>query len=143
MSEKEIIKTLEEIIQKNQQVVKEAYKNKDINTMQLVADIDNEAIAIQGLLDLYNKEKEKNKNLELCLKAEEKYSEGLNRDIKSLLNIEPNTNFISKDKIKQCIGKLLEHKENINEKFDKAFYNLTDIIEFEIKVLQELLEERN
>ena len=51
--------------------------------------------------------------------------------------------YISKDKIREKIEKLLEHKENINEKFDKAFYNLTDIIEFEIKVLQELLEERN
>ena len=57
MTEEEIIKTLQEIIQKNQQVIKEAYKNKDINTMQLVADIDNEAIAIQGLLDLYDKQK--------------------------------------------------------------------------------------
>ena len=64
LSEEEIIKILKEIIQKNQQVIKEAYKNKDINTMQLVADIDNEAIAIQGLLDLYNKEKEINKVLE-------------------------------------------------------------------------------
>lgn len=69
MSEEEIIKTLQEIIQKNQQVIKEAYKNKDINTIQLVADIDNEALAIEGILDLYNKEKEKNKYYEEELKA--------------------------------------------------------------------------
>lgn len=52
--------------------------------------------AIENLIKGY-------KELEICLKAEEKYSEGLNNDIKSLLNIEPNTNFIHKDKIKEIL----------------------------------------
>lgn len=43
------------------------------------------------------------KDLEECLKAEEKYAEGLNNDIKSLLNIEPNNNFIPKSKVREVL----------------------------------------
>jgi hypothetical protein len=90
--------------------------------------------AVQGLLDLYNKEKEKNKELELCLKSEEKYSEGLNRDIKSLLNIEPNSNFISKDKIKQEIKELKENE-------DCTYCNNCCNKYLTCTILQQLLEE--
>lgn len=90
-----------------------------------------------GLLDLYQKEKEKNKNLELCLKAEERYSEGLNEDIKSLLNIEPNVNFISKSKIKEKI----EEIELLKKIDSSAKYTHIELLQFGINQLQELLEE--
>lgn len=57
------------------------------------------------------------------------------------VGFENKEDYIPKSKVREKIEKLLEHKENINERFDKAFYNLTDIIEFKIKVLEELLQE--
>ena len=64
--------------------------------------------------ELYEQERERNKELEICLKSEQKYSEGLNRDIKSLLNIEPNNNFISKDKIEKEFEKFTAHNNCFN-----------------------------
>ena len=79
----------------------------------------------------------------MCLKSEEKYSEGLNRDIKSLLNIEPNNNFISKDKIREKIKDLEKIREN---KYDFAYGSKFESrepqdIDEKILVLKELLEE--
>ena len=57
------------------------------------------------LLKLVTKQQKEIKELEVCLQAEEKYAEGLNNDIKSLLNIEPNNNFVCKDKIREIMRK--------------------------------------
>ena len=72
MSEEEIINVLKNLMEKNKQIVKEAYKSKDINAMELVADEDREAIAIFKILDLYQKEKEKNKILSIQIIENEK-----------------------------------------------------------------------
>lgn len=64
-----------------------------------------------SILNLIEKQQKEIEELEVCLQAEEKYAEGLNNDIKSLLNIEPNNNFISKDRIKKILG--IESNVNI------------------------------
>ena len=69
--------------------------------------------AIQGLLDLYNKEKEKNASLK--------------KEIKLMKSININDNYISKDKIKQKIKELEEKSD---------YWNCD-----EIEILKELLEE--
>ena len=88
--------------------------------------------------------KMKNKKLQEKIKEQQKQLNIANKKIlsqKGQLKV-INTSYIPKSKVREKIEKLLEHKENINEKFDKAFYNLTDIIEFEIKVLEELLQDK-
>lgn len=82
------------------------------------------------------------KELELCLKAEEQYSKGLNNDIKSLLNIEPNTNFIHKDKVREKIEQLKFVKNTVkNTPVKDNKYTYKECIEYRIEDLQELLEE--
>ena len=71
---------------------------------------------ILGLLDLYNKEKEKNASLQ--------------KETKLMKSININDNYIYKDKIKEKIKEYKELKE-----IDKMAY------EEQIKPLQELLEE--
>ena len=93
--------------------------------------------AVQSILDLYNKQKEtikeleeEIKELELCLKAEEKYSESLNRDIQALLHFEEfSDHFISKDKIKAKI-------EELEKMEDNQYIHISYIR----KILQELME---
>ena len=85
------------------------------------------------LLRIIDKLQKENEELQKCLEAEEKYSEGLNRDIKSLLSIEPNTNYISKDKIRTKI-KELEEMEVYGVLFETG-------VNFAIRVLKELLGE--
>ena len=82
------------------------------------------------LLKLVNKQQKEIKELEVCLQAEEKYAEGLNNDIKSLLNIEPNNNFVCKDKIREKIKEL-----------SKTQAYKVGLEEYTIKILNELLEE--
>ena len=72
---------------------------------------------ILGLLDLYNKEKEKNASLQ--------------KETKLMKSININDNYIYKDKIKEKIKKYKGLKE-----IDKMAY------EEQIKPLQELLEEK-
>ena len=129
LSEEEIIKILKEIIQKNKQIVKEAYKSKDINAMELVADEDREAIAIFKILDLYQEEKEKNKLL-----IEGKFREVADK------NSYIKDNYISKDKIREKIKELEKDIEKFNN--DSDFWTDTTIIfQEQIEVLQELLVE--
>jgi len=115
------------------QIIEDFYKNRNIEILGIsVGEEYQFKEALRNILALYNKEKEKNKELELCLKSEEKYSEGLNKDIKSLLNIEPNNNFVSKDKIKDKI------KECEKRRFSDFTLEPNFVVE---KVLEELLEE--
>lgn len=111
MSEEEIIKMLKEY----------SATNPFQKSMFYVSNLHE---AIQGLLDLYNKEKEKNKILDnMLLVNKEQYEFIKNKD-----------NYISKDKIKQCIEKL---------EIEKKFYFEKQVIQGRIDLLQELLEERN
>ena len=87
----------------------------------------NELNAIGELLDLYNKEKEKNKLLK-------SYSTNLPENVEMILltknDFEKNisTDYISKDKIREKIKEYKKYDNSIN-------------YENEISVLQELLEE--
>lgn len=78
---------------------------------------------IAKLIANYNKEKEKNKLL-----IEGKFREVADK------NSYIKDNYISKDKIKQCIEKL---------EIEKKFYFEKQVIQGRIDLLQELLEERN
>lgn len=60
MNEEEAIERCKQIIKDNNEVIKESRKNRDINSMQLTASLDNDSIAIETLLNLIQ-EKESNK----------------------------------------------------------------------------------
>ena len=94
-------------------------------------DIKTVETAINGILDLYNKEKEKNKELNNLIYQKLK------------LNIIENgmsqNDYISKDKIREKIEWI---ERNILEN-DYASDEDCDIAEYQVQALQELLEERN
>lgn len=109
MSEEEIIQHFEFI----KSGIKEETKFIDISILE----------CFEGLLDLYNKEKEKNKILEL---AKIPYLEG------EIMAYKENT--VSKDKIKEQLIEL------DNMKVDGEVF--TTAVNFAKKILQELLEEK-
>jgi len=115
---------------------------KEIDLLKEIADItscttgdDLSGEDAQNVLDLIESQRQEIENLKVCLEAEEKYAEGLNRDIKSLLDFEPNNDFIGKNKIKEMIEEIEKYKGNTVEK--------STINEYEcaINFLKELLEE--
>ena len=61
--------------------------------------------------------------------SEEKYSESLNRDIESLLHIEPNTNFISKDKIREIIYPTPENYISLDIQQSEMYKRLEELLE--------------
>ena len=85
--------------------------------------------AHQGLLDLYNKEKEKNKKLEEYFL---KYNADIEKEFQGLIN-HKFKDYISKDKIRELL-----------EKYDKsiAWANADDHYYF-TKFIKDLLEENN
>ena len=85
--------------------------------------------ALRKLLDLYNKEKEKNKKLEIELMEQELFIDGLKEDRRIAVEEIQEQYYVSKDKIREKI-KELENKEYILSSRDS-----------EIQILQELLEE--
>lgn len=114
MTEEEIIRYLENV------------DKKHIETNKTI-------IAIEGLLDLYQKEKEKNKELTEMLEHKITYCNELEQDL-----FENSNNYvINKDKIRQKI----EEIENIRneETCELALHGFQR--EAKIEVLQELLEE--
>lgn len=59
MNEEEAIERCKQIIKDNNEIIKEARKNRDINSMQLTASLDNDSIAIETVLNLLeNKDKQ-------------------------------------------------------------------------------------
>ena len=86
---------------------------------------------IQGLLDLYNKEKEKNKELQNYMKEY--------LIPKSTINLI----YISKDKIKQKIEELEEIKIKLQKMYPATYALNYEWLEayYQIKILQKLLEE--
>lgn len=132
MSEEEIIEIVNEI--KNHQIaVFDPKENIQITRNYFT---EKQRQALQGLLDLYNKEKEKNKKLEIELEIK-KYCkvDELTRDLIYYKNLakEYQGNCISKDKIRERIKEL--EKEN-EEKPDS--YRQVIIIE-----LENILEEKD
>lgn len=55
MNEEEARERCKQIIKDNNEVIKEARKNRDINSMQLTASLDNDSIAIETVLNLLEK----------------------------------------------------------------------------------------
>ena len=117
MSEEEIIKEVEFI-------------QKQIAKIGLIK----ERQYIQGLLDLYNKEKEKNNKIKYC------YLENMPKDVELIVMCKKDfdrnfgNNFISKDKIKEII-------KDLNE-YDINFYDNIQMLKDVTKnTLQKLLEE--
>ena len=94
---------------------------------------DNEdSTAIQGLLDLYNKEKEKNKELEGMIKNRIKYTNELEKDL-----FENASNYvIPKSKLREKIEEL----ENKMPPDDDYAFEIQNDIYSKINILQELLE---
>lgn len=101
-------------------------------------------VSLQGLLDLYQKEKEKNKELEKKYKEKNKllktYKGNLPKNVELIClckdDFERNisTDYISKDKIREQIKGL----KNIIE-FRKPTYE--DCLKYTIDILEDLLEE--
>lgn len=92
--------------------------------------------AIQGLLDLYKQEKEKNKELKKYY-ATRKEVEDLKETIACLH--ESAKDYISKDKIKEKIEEL---KKEQKEYENSQEWEIQDDIVAQINVLEELLEEK-
>lgn len=94
LSEKEIIQHFEFI----KSGIKEETKFIDISILEY----------FEGLLDLYNKEKEKNKRYEKYLKTkEEKYEK-----ILEYIETEIEQDYISKDKVKECLDDIIDYFDN-------------------------------
>lgn len=127
MTEEKATERCEDIIKKNNKVVKEARKAGDTNAMQLVAELDTESLAIETILNII---KERNKRIKE-LEEEKKNRVDFQKKYIEVTNLYLNS--ISKQKIKDKI------KELANTKGDLATYIATSE---RIKVLEELLEEK-
>jgi lipopolysaccharide biosynthesis regulator YciM len=112
MSEEEIMKILKDKVELWDK------QRPEYSFSEIVDEIDKENKAIQGLLDLYNKEKEKNASLQ--------------KEIKLMKSININDNYISKDKIREKI--------NYYRKYC-GYDGVTMIGNTQLKELEELLEE--
>ena len=126
MSEEEIIKNAKKFIE----YLETDLDGNDENGIKWIL-YQRDLTTIQGLLDLYKKEKEKNKELELEIdkinEEKELYKfSGQN----AFINVFINSNYISKDKIKEKI----ELIKSLNE---KIYYE-----ENVIDILNDLLEEK-
>ena len=66
MELEEATKMLQKIVKSNNDVVKEARTNGDINAMQLTADLDNQSIAIETVLQLL---KDKENKINKCIET--------------------------------------------------------------------------
>lgn len=128
MSEEEVIKIIEEL--------KEAVRYKTIINNEERGEWKREYNALQGLLNLYEKEKEKNKELE-GIKAD------YIRRMKASNEVLRKQGYINKDKIKEKIEELEKDKNKpMPHELDfKAFYRIEDVINVEIGILKELLGE--
>ena len=90
--------------EEEKKAIEEAKKQiEKVNNLNNINIFMTDSSTLKILLHLVDRLQKEIENLKECLKAEEKYSESLNRDIQSLLHIEPNDNFISKDKIRNLI----------------------------------------
>ena len=118
MSEEEIMLEIEEI--------------KRIDRTRFTS---SELQAIQGLLDLYNKEKEKNKE---CIKTGD-----LERAVGFLMNNNDLSNYISKDKIREKITECEEAMNKVKQ-FNPSTYAGIDTFIYAMaqkNILKSLLEE--
>lgn len=139
MSEEEIIQGIDDIKHHFFKDIKEQYYIEYIN----------------GLSDLYNKEKEKNKELTDLVEAIEEFKR-LKRPVMDLVHEMQKfeDEFISKDKIKEIIKQLEKEQEQNKKELTRGIDYLSNVmieaaskkIRINLSIreyLQELLEERN
>ena len=132
MNEKEALTGLKNLSQIFKLCSENDVKLKDFNIMNQKAYKE----AIETILDLYNKEKEKNIELEDYKDKFFKLHESYNRVVEKL------NNSISKDKIKE---KYLEMEQEYARKVYDNNYNRTEVKKEEMykrQVYEELLEEK-
>ena len=116
MQLEEAIKVLQKTIKSNNEIIKEARKNGDINAIKLTADLDNQSIAIETVLQELEKLQKDNYKLD--------------RENQKLFEI--NINSIPKKKI-----------EDKKEENSKLFFETKDVrYANRFRVLQELLEDK-
>lgn len=115
MSEEKLINKIKEIIEvdKNAKIISSIYEEVFLRDY------------LQGLLDLYNKEKEKNEILEDTLNN----------------SIDIRKYWISKDKIREKIKELNDEFDERNSREEDFNYNYGDEYAFVVEKLKELLEE--
>jgi len=88
--------------------------------------------ACEGILHLYNKEKEKNKELKVLIEQNLKYSHNLEKDL-----FENCSNYVvSKEKIRE---KLKEEQDRLKKGFGKMYQE--NLGNSATRILKELLEE--
>ena len=125
MKLEEATRILQKKVKSNKEVIKEARKNGDINVMQLTADLDNQSIAIERILQENQKLQRDNYKLD--------------RENQKLFEIQ--FEYIPKKKIEDKIKELKEEKEQLrldrNVIWDSGIYK----IDLKTEALQELLEE--
>jgi len=73
------------------------------------------AESIVYFINQIEKQQKEIEHLNLCLESEDKAKAGLENDIKSLLHIEPNDNFIHKDKIRKLIKDINEETQYLGK----------------------------
>lgn len=129
MSEEEIIDIVKEI--KSHQVA--FYEPKEHKQILKNYFTKEQSDAIQGLLDLYQAEKEKNEELEMRLLEKDLYIDGLKEDRRIAIEEIQEEYYISKDKIKE---KIEEYEEILQSSIIKEDYKKE--VEHIIRVLEEL-----
>ncbi len=125
------IKILQKTVKSNNEVVKEARKNGDINVMQLTADLDNQSIATKTVLQALESYKRK---YELAIEQ----------------NIKDYKNSIPKKKIKEVKKKIEKAMNLANECIEESIvvadsdslnFGRKQAHNYDIELLQELLKE--
>ena len=139
MKLEEAIKILQKTVKSNNEVIKEARKNEDVNVMQLTADLDNQSIATETVLKAFeDKDKEIIDMREMIVRVakslEKKGKYELSEYILAQIEATPTfttwedyTTWIPKKKIEDKI-------EELRGRWDFAGEEV-------IEILQELLEE--
>lgn len=136
LSEEEIINAIKPIVN-----ARKTHKDNELYSLQLNA---YQLDVIEALLDLYNQEKEKNKELTLITNQYDsfpKYNKKQSIIIASPDYFQNGTfvkKFISKDKIKE---KIKENKKMTNVIPTENNYTYKELMKYGIDILQELLEE--
>ena len=153
MNEEEIIDYLKEIIQEIE------YRHKD-GELILVNDTTTDKLydtttdklyySIKGLLDLYNKEIQRNKDLEEIEKEHKEENGRLREELENIEYIKRNFDYCLEQKIKEGIElKIKEKTEELNKEEKKTLKGTKGQDRYSIKLeymykrntLQELLEE--
>lgn len=118
MTKEEAIEKCKKIINTNNNVIKEARRVRDINTMQLVASLDDESIAIETVLNML---KEKDAEIEKYKKLlADNLAKELNNSIKAKEKADTDLNDLDKGwKVE------LEKKDKMIDLIIDFFYKLT------------------